>query len=56
MVLQTALQNIIPLNEQKLKHTASMLARQYWEKVRLLGPVIQLLGDDTVKKALTIPF
>lgn len=51
MVLQTALQNIIPLNEQKLKHTASMLARQYWEKVRLLGPVIQLLGDDTSKES-----
>jgi ubiquitin carboxyl-terminal hydrolase 9/24 len=33
MVLQTALQNIIPLNEQKLRHTASMLARQYWEKL-----------------------
>ena len=33
MVLQTALQNIIPLNEQKLRHTSSMLARQYWEKV-----------------------
>lgn len=35
MVLQTALQNIIPINEQKLKQTASMLARQYWEKVRV---------------------
>lgn len=43
MVLQTALQNIIPMNEQKLKHTASMLARQYWEKVCLLTSECSLL-------------
>ena len=36
MVLQNALQVIIPMNEQKLRHVATMLARQYWEKVRRL--------------------
>ncbi|CAI8002162.1 Probable ubiquitin carboxyl-terminal hydrolase FAF-X [Geodia barretti] len=48
MVLQTALQNIIPVNEQKLRHTASMLARQYWEK--LISP----LPDVSVVRSIQL--
>ena len=33
-VLQTALQHIIPITDQRLKLTSTMLARQHWEKVR----------------------
>ena len=32
-VMQTALQHIIPATEQKLKHTATQLAKQHREKV-----------------------
>ena len=32
-VLQTALQHIIPITDQRLKLTSTMLARQHWEKV-----------------------
>ena len=48
MVLQTALQNILPVNEQKLRHTASMLARQYWEKVHFLHTHVLVPSFSTV--------
>jgi ubiquitin carboxyl-terminal hydrolase 9/24 len=47
-ILQTALQNIIPVNEQKLRHTSSMLARQYWEK--LISP----LPDISVVRSIQL--